>query len=204
MKRPNADVLLSAYTQGIFPMAHPEANGDIYWYAPDPRAIIPLEEFHASRRLRQVVRSGQFKMTVNTCFERVMEECAAPRDNQPTTWISSGIINAYVELHHLGFAHSIEAWEDGELAGGLYGVSIGGLFAGESMFHRRTNASKVSLVYLVERMKALNMTLLDIQFMTDHLAKFGACEITKAKYEERLEEALNLHPLDFAQELKDL
>ena len=197
MKRPTADMLLSAYAQGIFPMAHPEADGEIYWYAPDPRAIIDLDEFHASRRLRQVVRKGTFRMTVNTCFERVMHECAAPRDTQQTTWISSGLIDAYVELHQLGFAHSVEAWLDDELAGGLYGVSIGGLFAGESMFHRHTNASKVSLVFLVERMKSLGMTLLDIQFMTSHLEKFGAREVTKREYEERLEEALELHPIDF-------
>ncbi len=190
MKRPSANILLSAYLQGIFPMAHPEANGEIYWYAPDPRAIIPLDTFHASRRLRQVMRSGEFELTVNQCFERVMHECAAPRDTQQTTWISSGLIDAYVELHELGFAHSVEAWKDGELAGGLYGVSIGGMFAGESMFHRHTNASKVSLVYLVERMKERGMTLLDTQFLTDHLARFGACEITREEYEERLREAV--------------
>lgn len=185
-------MLLSAYAQGIFPMAHPEADGEIYWYAPDPRAIIPLDTFHTPRRLRQVVRAGEFKMTVNTCFERVMNECAAPRDTQPTTWISSGLIDAYVELHHHGFAHSVEAWKDGELVGGLYGVSIAGMFAGESMFHRQTNASKVSLVYLVERMKSLGMTLLDTQFLTDHLAKFGAYEVTREEYEQRLNEALEL------------
>lgn len=192
MKRPSADMLIAAYAQGIFPMAHPEAEGEIYWYAPDPRAIIPLDTFHTSRRLRQVVRSNEFELTVNRCFERVMNECAAPRDTQPTTWISSGLIEAYVELHRHGFAHSVEAWKDGELVGGLYGVSIGGMFAGESMFHRETNASKVSLVYLVERMNARGMTLLDTQFMTDHLARFGAYEVTREEYERRLDEALQL------------
>lgn len=196
MKRPSANMLLSAYAQGIFPMAHPEAEGEVYWYAPDPRAIIPLDTFHTSRRLRQVVRSGEFDMRINTCFERVMHECAAPRDTQPTTWISSGLIDAYVELHEHGFAHSVEAWKDGELAGGLYGVSIAGMFAGESMFHRQTNASKVSLVYLVERMNARGMTLLDTQFLTDHLARFGAHEVTREEYEQRLSEALEL-PVSF-------
>lgn len=194
MKRPSAEMLLAAYAQGIFPMAHPEYDGEIAWYAPDPRAILPLEEFHASRRLRQVARSGEFEIRVDTCFERVMNECAAPRDTQPTTWISSGLIQAYVELHRHGFAHSVEAWKEGELVGGLYGVSLGGLFAGESMFHRATNASKVCLMHLVERMTAQGFTLLDVQFVTDHLAKFGAREITRAEYEERLMQALELTP----------
>ena len=196
MKRPSAEMLLSAYAQGIFPMSHEEIGEEIAWYAPDPRAIIPLDAFHVPRRLKQVVRRGEFEMSVNTCFERVMRECAAPRGEDQGTWISSGLIEAYVELHRLGFAHSVEAWREGSLAGGLYGVSIAGMFAGESMFHRVTDASKVSLVHLVERMKARGMALLDTQFMTTHLARFGAYEITRSEYERRLSEALKL-PVSF-------
>jgi len=196
MKRPSAELLLSAYVQGIFPMAHPEADDEIFWYAPDPRAIIPLDEFHASRRLRQIVRKGVFEIKINADFVGVMNACAAPRDTQESTWISSGIIDSYVELHHLGFAHSVEAWQDGELVGGLYGVGVGGLFAGESMFHRATNASKVCLYHLVEHMKARGMTLLDIQFVTDHLAKFGAVEVTKDEYERQLQLAVT-RPVNF-------
>ena len=198
MKQPSPELLLAAYAQGIFPMAHEELDGEIYWYAPDPRAIIPLDAFHASRRLRQRVRSGEYEVRVNTCFERVMQECAAPRGVDGQTWISAGLIEVYTHLHHMGVAHSVETWsaEDGELVGGLYGVALGGLFAGESMFHRRTDASKVALVALVERMKAQGMTLLDIQFMTPHLATFGATEIPRAEYEARLAEALRL-PVNF-------
>lgn len=192
MKRPTIRMLLNAYTQGVFPMAHPEHDDEIYWYAPDPRAIIDLDDFKTSRRLRQTIRQEVFEIRVNTAFEEVIDACAAPRGEDQATWISSGIARAYIELHHAGFAHSVEAWKDGELAGGLYGVSVGGLFAGESMFHRVTDASKVSLAALVERMRARGMTLLDIQFMTDHLAKFGAKEIPKDDYEALLDQALEL------------
>ncbi|MEC9397225.1 MAG: leucyl/phenylalanyl-tRNA--protein transferase, partial [Myxococcota bacterium] len=165
---------------------------EIYWYAPDPRAILPLDGFHTSRRLRQRVRAEEFEIRYSTCFERVMEECAAPRDSEPTTWISSGLIDAYVDLHKLGLAHTVEAWKEDRLVGGLYGVSIGGLFAGESMFSREPNSSKVCLVHLVERMKERGMTLLDIQFMTEHLRRFGAVEIPREEYEERVRQAIAL------------
>lgn len=190
MKRPTIHMLLAAYTQGVFPMAHPEHDNEIYWYAPDPRAIIDLDEFKTTRRLRQTVRQGVFEVRINTAFEEVIDACAAPRGEDEATWISSGIAKAYIDLHRAGFAHSVEAWKDGQLAGGLYGVSVGGLFAGESMFHRVTDASKVALVALVERMKQQGMGLLDIQFMTDHLARFGAKEIPKDAYEERLADAI--------------
>ena len=192
MKRPSAELLISAYAQGIFPMAHSDHGDDIYWYAPDPRAILPLDQFHAPRRLRQRVRAEEFEIRYSTCFERVMEACAAPRDSEPTTWISSGLIEAYVDMHRLGLAHSVEAWQDDELVGGLYGVSIGGLFAGESMFSRASNSSKVCLVHLVERMKERGMVLLDIQFMTEHLRRFGAIEIPREEYEERVREAIGM------------
>lgn len=191
MKRPPAELLIRAYAQGIFPMSHPECDDEIYWYAPDPRAIIPLDRFHASRRLKQTVRRGTFEVRVNTCFEDVMAHCAAPRDTQETTWISSGLIDSYAELHRFGFAHSVEAWRDESLVGGLYGVALGGLFAGESMFHLERDASKVCLHFLVERMNERGFSLLDIQFMTDHLATFGAEEIPREEYEQRLHEALH-------------
>lgn len=191
MKRPSAELVLSAYVQGAFPMAHPEEGGEVYWYAPDPRAILPLDErFHVSRRLRQRIRKEPFEIVVNRDFDAVIEGCAAPREQQEETWISTGIHQVYRELFDLGFCHSVEAWEGEELVGGLYGVAIGGFFAGESMFHRRRDASKVCLVYLVERLRARGYSLLDIQFMTSHLSRFGAVEIPKSEYEERLARAL--------------
>lgn len=192
MKRPSTHILLSAYMQGVFPMAHPEEEGEIYWYAPDPRGIIPLEEFHCPSRLAQTVRQEPFDIRYDTAFERVMEECAAPRKIQKSTWISEGLIDAYTELHRMGFAHSVEAWLDDELVGGLYGVAVGGLFAGESMFFRETDASKVCLVHLVERLRERGFTLLDVQFVNSHLEQFGATEITREEYERRLVDALEL------------
>ena len=172
-------------------MAHPEEGGEVYWYAPDPRTIMPLDEgFHVSRRLRQTIRQAPFEIAINRDFEAVIRACAAPREQQPETWISTGILEVYLELHQLGFCHSVEAWEEGELVGGLYGVALGGFFAGESMFHRRRDASKICLVHLVERLRERGYTLLDIQFMTPHLARFGAMEIPKSEYDARLKEAL--------------
>lgn len=183
-------MLLSAYLQGIFPMAHPEADGEIYWYAPDPRGIIPLDDFHVPSRLAQTVRQAPFDIRYDTAFRRVMEECAAPRKIQKTTWISSGIIDAYTELHELGYAHSVEAWDGDALVGGLYGVAIGGLFAGESMFYRATDASKVCLVHLVERLRERGFSLLDVQFVNEHIEQFGATEISREEYERRLRAAI--------------
>lgn len=199
MKRPTPHLLLSAYMQGIFPMAHPEEEEEIYWYGPDPRAIMPIEDFHVPRRLAQTVRQEPFEICVDRAFDAVIAECAAPRETQSETWISSGLAAAYKELYQLGFVHTVEAWEGDELVGGLYGISIGGFFAGESMFHRRTDASKICLVHLIERLKRRRYTLLDIQFMTDHLAKFGAHEISREEYERRLAIAVEL-PRSFVQE----
>ncbi|MFP4598733.1 MAG: leucyl/phenylalanyl-tRNA--protein transferase [Persicimonas sp.] len=190
MEKPNPQILISAYMQGIFPMAHPEEGGSIYWYAPDPRGILPIEDFHCPSRLAQTVSQEPFEIRYDTAFKQVMEECAAPRKIQKTTWISEGLIEAYSELNQLGFAHSVEAWLDDELVGGLYGVSVGGLFAGESMFYRETDASKVCLVHLVERLKERGFRLLDVQFVNDHLEQFGAIEISREDYERRLAEAL--------------
>ena len=179
-------VLLSAYAQGLFPMAM--AEGEIGWFSPDPRGIIPLDAFHAPARLRRVVRQGTFEIHVDRDFEGVMRACAAARADG--TWISEAIVESYVTLHRLGFAHSVEAWRDGALAGGLYGLHLGGAFFGESMFHRVTDASKVALVALVDRLRAGGFTLLDVQWTTEHLEQFGATEISRADYLIRLAEAL--------------
>lgn len=181
------ELLLSAYCQGIFPMAH---DDDIYWYDPDPRAILPLDGFHVPRSLARTVRSGRFDIRRDADFAAVIRGCGAPAHGREETWISPEIIAAYEELHRLGFAHSVEAWQDGKLVGGLYGVAVRGLFAGESMFSTARDASKVALVHLVQHLRARQFVLLDIQFMTDHLRRFGALEISRAAYKYRLKEAL--------------
>ncbi len=180
-------LLLSAYCEGIFPMAHEDG---IYWYDPDPRAIIPLDGFHVPRRLARVVRSGVFEVRVDSAFTAVMQACAAPADGRDTTWISTEFVRVYGELHRHGFAHSVECWQDGRLVGGLYGVSVQGLFAGESMFSLAPNASKVALVHLVDRLQGGGFRLLDTQFMTEHLRQFGTIEISAAEYKRRLAQAL--------------
>lgn len=184
--RLNTDLVLRAYREGIFPMAL--EDGEIGWFSPDPRGIIPLETFHVPHRLARAVRHGAFEVRIDTAFERVMRECAARGDDD--TWISDEIIECYVSLHEEGFAHSVEAWQEGALAGGLYGVHVGGAFFGESMFHRVTDASKVALVALVERMRARGFALLDIQWLTPHLEQFGAIEIARSDYLLRLRDAL--------------
>ena len=181
-------LLINAYCQGIFPMAH--EDGEIYWYDPDPRAILPLAEFHLSRSLARTVKKRPFTLRLNSDFEGVIRACADP--DRAFGWISEEIIVAYTELHRLGFAHSVEAWQNGRLVGGLYGVAVGGLFAGESMFHYERDASKVALVHLVERLRRGGFCLLDIQFMTDHLAQFGAIEIPRATYQAKLRRALRI------------
>lgn len=185
-------LLLNAYSQGIFPMAD-DADGSIYWYDPDPRAIIPLDDrFHVSRSLARRIRKGGFEVRYDTAFRAVMTACAEPVPGRESTWISDDLINIYSELHGLGFAHSVEVWIDGELAGGLYGVSLAGLFAGESMFSRIVDTSKIALVYLVERLRRGGFLLLDTQFATPHLRRFGAYEISRAEYKARLERALRV------------
>ncbi|GAB4210957.1 MAG: leucyl/phenylalanyl-tRNA--protein transferase [Roseiflexaceae bacterium] len=183
-------LLLTAYSMGVFPMAGPD--GRIRWYDPNPRAIIPLDTFHRPKRLMRTVRNAGFELRVDHDFRRVMQECAAPRgdDEEDSTWISAQLIDAYTELHHLGHAHSVETWRDGVLVGGLYGVSLRGLFAGESMFSRATDASKVALVYLIDLLRAGGFVLLDTQFITTHLARFGATEIPREEYKARLKEAM--------------
>ncbi|RME45276.1 MAG: leucyl/phenylalanyl-tRNA--protein transferase [Caldilineae bacterium] len=183
-------ILLNAYSQGFFPMA--EADGTIYWYDPDPRAILPLDAFHVPRRLARVVRQGRFEVRVDTAFEAVIRACAEPSPGREQTWISEEIIAAYTQLHRLGYAHSVESWREGKLVGGLYGVALRGLFAGESMFSRQRDASKVALVHLVERLRAGGFQLLDVQFMTEHLRRFGAVEIPRWLYKRRLARAMQV------------
>lgn len=183
-------LLLSAYCQGIFPMAHDD--GSIYWYDPDPRAILPLEEFHVPRSLARSLKKGHFEIRYNSDFAAVIRGCAEPGPGREETWINEEIVAAYTRLHKLGFAHSVETWLNGELAGGLYGVAIQGLFAGESMFSRVRDASKVALVHLIERLRRGGFQLLDVQFMTAHLRRFGAVEIPSTVYKARLAEALQV------------
>ncbi len=178
------DILISAYAQGIFPMGF---GREIRWYSPDPRAILPLDAFHIPKSLAQTCRSGRFEIRVDTRFRELMQACA---DREDGTWITPAIVTAYVRLHKLGVAHSVEAWHQGKLAGGLYGVSLGGAFFGESMFHAARDASKVALVALVERMRSRGFALLDVQFMTGHLARFGAIEISREDYLRRLAASL--------------
>jgi leucyl/phenylalanyl-tRNA---protein transferase len=182
------ELLLYGYCQGIFPMAH--EDGQIYWYDPDPRAILPLETFHASRSLMRTIKRGLFHITVDEAFAAVIHACARARPGRDETWISPEVITAYSQLHELGFAHSVETWLDGRLVGGLYGVAIRGLFAGESMFSEANDASKVALVHLVDRLVKGNFQLLDVQFVTPHLAQFGALQIPRSEYQVRLAQAL--------------
>lgn len=181
------DRLLTAYASGIFPMA--DEDGEIRWLAPDPRAILEFDSLSVSRSLRTLIGRGVYEVTLNREFSAVIAACA---DRDEGTWISAQMQEAYRTLHFLGFAHSMESWKDGELAGGLYGVAIGGAFFGESMFHRVSNASKVAFVELVGRLRERGFALLDVQFVTDHLRSLGATEIPKAIYDERLQEAVRL------------
>ena len=179
------DFLLMAYCSGYFPMAEPR-SGEIQWHSPDPRAIFDLKEFHIPRSLSLRVKKKQYEIQINREFEAVMRRCAEREE----TWISESVVQSYRELYRLGFAHSVECWRDEKLVGGLYGVSIAGAFFGESMFSIERDASKVALVYLVQRLKERGFDLLDTQFLTPHLARFGAKEIPKKEYLARLGKAL--------------
>jgi leucyl/phenylalanyl-tRNA--protein transferase len=179
-------LLVRAYREGIFPMALDD--GEIGWFSPDPRGIIPLESFHVPARLARVARSGRFEIRIDTAFEDVMRACAERPDDG--TWISDEIVESYLTLSRLGLAHSVEVWRQGRLVGGLYGVHLGGAFFGESMFHREADASKVALVVLVDRMMRRGFTLLDTQWVTPHLVQFGAIEIPREDYLSRLAVAM--------------
>jgi leucyl/phenylalanyl-tRNA---protein transferase len=178
--------LLQAYRCGVFPWY--DEHEPICWWSPDPRAIFELDGLHISRRLRRTLRSGRFTVTVDRDFAGVIRGCAEGREEG--TWITPEMMRAYEELHTLGYAHSIEAWQEGELAGGVYGVAIGGFFAGESMFARQRDASKVALAHLVERLRQRGFQLFDTQFLTEHTARLGAVEIPRSEYLARLRKAL--------------
>jgi leucyl/phenylalanyl-tRNA--protein transferase len=182
----DAALLVRAYREGIFPMALDD--GQIGWFSPDPRGVIPIDRFHVPARLARVVRSGSFDTRVDTAFEAVMRACGQRHDDG--TWISEEIVQSYLALFRLGLAHSVEVWRTGRLVGGLYGVALGGAFFGESMFHRETDASKVALVSLVDRLNRRGFALLDIQWVTSHLEQFGAIEIPQTEYLRRLHVAL--------------
>lgn len=186
------DLLLYGYARGIFPMADPDEGDAVHWYAPDPRGVLPLDGFHVPKNLRKLVRQGRFEVTVDRDFEAVMRACAAPAPRRETTWISEEVVEAYTALHRRGAAHSVECRQDGALVGGLYGVALGGAFFGESMFHRVRDASKVALVHLVRRLQRGGFSLLDVQFVTPHLAQFGGVEIPRVEYERRLDAALRI------------
>jgi len=188
----NPERLVAAYASGWFPMA--VEGGEIRWFSPDPRGIIPLDAFQIPSRLARTWRSGRFDIAVDRGFADVMTACATiVRDpHDPGTWITREILDSYVALHHAGLAHSVEAWREGRLVGGLYGVALGGAFFGESMFHRETDASKIVLVALVERLRERGFTLLDTQWSTPHLEQFGAEEIPRREYLRRLQRALSL------------
>jgi leucyl/phenylalanyl-tRNA--protein transferase len=185
------DFLLTAYWSGYFPMADP-ISGEIGWYSPDPRAIIDLEEFRIPRSLKLTIKKGSFEIRLNQRFEEVIRACSQREE----TWISEEIVRSYLQLHRMGFAHSVECWRSGALAGGLYGVALRGAFFGESMFSRERDASKVALAHLVGRLKPRGFELLDTQFLTPHLARFGAKEISREEYLEKLKRAL-LNPCQF-------
>mgnify|MGYP000081206303 CR=1 FL=1 len=181
------DLLLEAYAGGMFPMAM--ENGEMGWFSPDPRGIIPIKEFHIPHGLKKVLRNNPFEVRIDTAFGAIMKGCA----DRESTWISDMIHRSYVKLHELGFAHSVEIWQDNTLVGGLYGLAMGGAFFGESMFSRVPNASKVALATLVSRLEARGFVLLDTQWVTEHLTQFGAHEIPRTTYLKRLNKALNLH-----------
>ena len=186
------DMLLRAYAIGVFPMAEDRDDPELFWVDPRMRGIIPLDDFHVPRRLKRTVRSGQFNVTYDHAFEEVIEGCAKTTETRPRTWINDRIVTLYTSLFHLRNAHSVECWHDGELVGGLYGVSLGGAFFGESMFSRKRDASKVALVHLIARLRSCGFLLLDAQFTTDHLSQFGAREITRKEYRIKLAKALNI------------
>jgi leucyl/phenylalanyl-tRNA---protein transferase len=193
LQKPTPELLIRAYTRGIFPMVD-SRTGEIVWLSPDPRAILPLGALRVSQSLARTLRRGVFAIRTNTAFERVMRCCAESRAGRESTWIDERLVAAYSGLHELGLAHSVEAWRDDQLVGGLYGVQVGAAFCGESMFSRPeqggTDASKVCLVQLVEWLVAGGFQLLDVQFQSPHLARLGCVEISREDYLDRLSRAL--------------
>ncbi len=184
------DILLRAYAIGIFPMAEGRQHAELHWIDPEQRGVLPLEAFYAPRKLRRRIRRQDFEVRCDSAFGEVIRACAEPAPNRPDTWINPAIQHLYTELHEMGFAHSVECWQDGALVGGLYGVSLGAAFFGESMFSRVSDASKVALAHLVVRLKKGGYRLLDTQFATPHLTRFGVIEISRQEYRSRLARAI--------------
>ena len=189
------EILLKAYQAGIFPMAESADDPELFWVDPEQRGILPLDGFHVPRRLRRVVRQDRFDVRVDSDFAGTLAACAEATEKRPNTWINGEIVRLYTALHVRGAAHSVECWQGGDLVGGLYGVSIGGAFFGESMFSRVPDASKVALVHLVALMRGGGFRLLDLQFVTPHLAQFGAIEVPRAQYRRLLADALRYRPV---------
>ena len=196
-QRITPELLLRAYSIGLFPMSDAADDPEIFWVEPEMRGILPLDAFHVSKSLAKAVRKKPFDIRFDTAFDAVVEKCAEEAEDRPSTWINDTIKELYGALHKLGHAHSVEAWEGDALVGGLYGVSLGSAFFGESMFSRRTNASKICLVHLVERLKMRGFTLLDTQFTTEHLKTFGAIDIPKQDYLKLLDKAMDSGTLGF-------
>jgi leucyl/phenylalanyl-tRNA--protein transferase len=184
------DLLLRAYAAGLFPMAESAEDPELFWVDPERRGVLPLDGFHLPKRFKRTLRQGRFEVTADRDFAAVMKGCAERTPTRKSTWINPQIIKLYRDLHALGAAHSVECWQEGELVGGLYGVSLGGAFFGESMFSRVPDASKTALVHLVARLRRGGYLLLDTQFVTQHLTRFGAVEIPRRDYRKRLETAL--------------
>jgi leucyl/phenylalanyl-tRNA---protein transferase len=184
-------VLLKAYSAGIFPMAESADDPSLYWIEPEERGVIPLKGFHVSTSLRKVVRKRKFEVRIDTAFDQVIQSCAEKTEDRDVTWINARILRLYNQLHKMGCCHSVESWLDGRLVGGLYGVRIGGVFFGESMFSRETDASKVALVHLVARLNFGGFKLLDAQFLNPHLKQFGTYTIKKEDYRSILDDALD-------------
>jgi leucyl/phenylalanyl-tRNA--protein transferase len=191
------ELLLRAYSIGMFPMSESADDPELFWVEPDIRGIIPLDGFHVSKSLQKAIRKAPFDIRFDTAFDQVVAKCAEAAEDRPSTWINQTIRDLYSALHRLGHAHSVEAWEGAELVGGLYGVTLGSAYFGESMFSRRTNASKICLVHLVERLRERGFTLLDTQFTTEHLKTFGAVDIPKAEYGVLLDRAMESETLRF-------
>jgi len=184
------EILIKAYCSGIFPMAESADDPELFWVDPEHRGILPLDRFHVPRRLARVVRQDRFEIRIDSNFAGTLTACAEATEKRPNTWINSEIVRLYTSLHEFGAVHSVECWQDGALVGGLYGMSIGGAFFGESMFSRAADASKVALVHLVALLRIGGFRLLDLQFVTSHLAQFGAVEVPRLQYQRLLAEAL--------------
>lgn len=187
-----ADILLRAYSVGLFPMAESADDPSLHWVEPRQRGLFPFDRFHVPKKLARLVRSDAFEVRIDQDFELIIAHCAAPAEGRETTWINPVIRRLYGDLFEMGHAHTVEVYADGQLAGGLYGVRLGGAFFGESMFHLRRDASKVALVHLVARLMAGGFSLLDAQFITPHLAQFGAIEVPRKAYQHLLESALTV------------